>query len=77
MVSAQLNEDNNKHAIVEGMPSIGFLSMVCSRISYLARIEWVLYRINLFTSVSIKFQQKNNLSLNNQLESQIALPFGA
>ena len=76
MVSEQLNEDNNKNAIFEGMPSIGFLSTMCSRISYLARTDWDLYRINLFTWVSIKFQQKTNLALKNQLDTQIALLFG-
>ena len=76
-VSEQLNEDNEKQALFKERSLISFLSTPLSRTSYHAKIDWVIYRINLFISVPVKFQQKNNFSLNNLIDPQITLLFGA
>ena len=76
-ISKQLHKDSDKQELREKRSLIVFYSAPCSRTSYHARKDWVLYRINLFTWVQVEFQQKNNLALKDILGPQIALLFSA
>ena len=48
-----------------------------SRTSYHSRTDGALYQINFLALVPVKFQQKINLTLSNQIDPQISLPFSA
>ena len=76
-VSKKLNEDKENQELFKDRSYIGFLSTTHTRNSYHAKTNWVLYRINLVTEVLVKLQQKTNLSLNDRLDPQTALRFGA
>ena len=56
---------------------IGFISTPLSSTSYRVSTDWVLYQINLVTWLPVELQQKTNLTLNDRLDPQIALPFGS
>ena len=45
------------------------------RNSYHTRTDWLQYRINLVIIVTVDFQQKIDLSLNDWLDSQIVFGF--
>ena len=47
------------------------------RTTYHAMTDWLQYRINIVTRTLVDFQQKTNLSLNDQLDPKLFLMFSA
>ena len=77
IISKKINRDNKKYPFSKrGLQSV-FFQRHSSRTSYHARTDWLQYQVNIVTIVTVNFQQKINIVINDWLDYQIVLCFSA